>query len=146
METLLLKIRIAVLWIFMAVAMSASMVLWFMRPGAINEIMSGMMEGLQISTGLLLFFSLFWLIPLAMAFLSITLKDVANRKANIILSIIFTVFYIGHLFMHLIKGPLTILIVLMCVLMILLPVLIFWHAWKWPKQKVWSIDWLIVSC
>jgi len=135
METLLLKIKITVLWIFMAVAMSASMVLGFMRPGAIDEIMSGTMEGLQINTGLLLFFSLFWLIPLAMAFLSITLKDVANRKANIILGIIFTVFYIVHLFMHLIKGPLTILIVLMSVLMILLPALIFWYAWKWPKQK-----------
>ncbi len=140
MEILLLKIRIAVLWIFMAVAMSASMVLWFMGPGAIDEIMSGTMEGLRITTGLLLFFSLFWLIPLAMAFLSITLKDVANRKVNIILGIIFAVFYIGHLFMHLIKGPLTILIVLMCILMIILPVLIFWYAWKWPKQKVWIID------
>jgi len=135
METLLLKIRIAVLWIFLAVAMSASMVLGFMRPGAIDEIMSGTMEGMQISTGLLLFFLLFWLIPLVMAFLSVTLKDLANRKANIILGIIFTVFYIGHLFMHLIKGPLTILIVLMSVLMILLPALIFWYAWKWPKQK-----------
>lgn len=136
MEILLLKIRIAVLWIFLAVAMSASMILWFMAPGAIDEIMSGMAEGMQISTGLLLFFLLFWLIPLAMAFLSITLKDLANRKANIILGIIFTVFYIGHLFMHLIKGPLTILIVLMCVLMILLPALIFWYAWKWPKKEV----------
>jgi hypothetical protein len=136
METLLLKIKIAVLWIFMAVAMSASMILSFMGPGAIDEIMSGTMEGLQINTGLLLFFALFWLIPLAMAFLSITLKDVANRKANIILGTIFTIFYIGHLFMHLIKGPLTILIVLMCVLMILLPALILWYAWKWPKQKV----------
>jgi hypothetical protein len=30
--------------------------------------------------------------------------------------------------------------VLMCVLMILLPALILWYAWKWPKQKVWVID------
>jgi len=136
METLLLKIRIAVLWIFMAVAMSASMVLWFMRPGAINEIMSGMMEGMSISTGLLLFFALFWLIPLIMSFLSVTLSDNVNRKANIILGAIFTIFYIGHLFMHLVRGPLTILILLMCILMILPPALIFRYAWKWPKQKV----------
>ncbi|GAH16872.1 unnamed protein product, partial [marine sediment metagenome] len=46
METLLLKIRIAILWIFLAVAMSASMILWFMAPGAIDEIMSGMAEGM----------------------------------------------------------------------------------------------------
>ena len=36
---MLLKIKIAVLWIFLAVAMSASMILWFMAPGAIDEIM-----------------------------------------------------------------------------------------------------------
>jgi len=70
MEILLLKIRIAVLWIFLAVATSASMILWFMATGGIDEIMSGMAEGMQISTGLLLFFLLFWLIPLAMAFLT----------------------------------------------------------------------------
>ena len=103
-------------------------------PGGIDEIMSGMAEGMQISTGLLLFFLLFWLIPLAMAFLSVTLKDLANRKANIILGIIFTVFYIGHLFMHLTRGSLPLDHLVMCVLMILLPALILWYAWKWPKQ------------
>ena len=136
METLLLKIKIAILWIFLAVAMSASMILWLMGPGAIDEIMSGMMEGMSISTGLLLFFALFWLIPLIMSFLSVTLSDNVNRKANIILGAIFTIFYIGHLFMHLVRGPLTILILLMCILMILPPALIFRYAWKWPKQKV----------
>ena len=136
METLLLKIRIAVLWIFLAVAMSATRILYFMTPGVIDEIISGMTEGMQITTGLLLFFSLLWLIPLVMAFLSVTLKDVANRKANIILGIIFTVFYIGHLFMHLMKGQLPLDHLVMCILMIILPALIFWYAWKWPKQKV----------
>jgi len=136
METLLLKIKIAVLWIFLAVAMSASRILWFMAPGTIDEIMSGMAEGMQISTGLLLFFALPWLIPLAMAFLSVTLKDLANRKANIILGIIFTVFYIGHLFMHIIQGKLPFDHLVMCILMIILPALIFWYAWKWPKKEV----------
>ncbi len=135
METLLLKIRIAILWIFLAVAMSASMILWFMGPGAIDEIMSGIAEGMQINTALLLFFLLFWLIPLIMAFLSVTLKDVANRKTNIILAIIFIIFYVGHLLRHLTLGPLPLEHLVMCVLTILLPALIFWYAWKWPKQK-----------
>ena len=135
METLLLKIKIAILWIFLAVAMSASMILGLMGPGAIDEIMSGMLEGMRISSGLLLFFSLFWLIPLIMSFLSVTLSDNANRKLNIILGAIFTIFYIGHLFMHLIKGPLPLEHLVMCILMILPPALIFWYAWKWPKQK-----------
>ena len=132
MENLLLKVRIAVLWIFLAVAMSASMILYFMEPGAIEEIMTGIMEGLKINSGTIIFFSLFWLIPMAMAFLSVTLQDMINRKINIILGIIFTIFYIGHLFMHLMRGELPLDHLIMCLLMILLPVLILWYALKWP--------------
>ena len=132
MENLLLKVRIAVLWIFLAVAMSASMILYFMEPGAIEEVMTGIMEGLKINSGTIIFFSLFWLIPMAMAFLSVTLQDMINRKINIILGIIFTVFYIVHLFMHLMRGELPLDHLIMCLLMILLPALILWYALKWP--------------
>ena len=132
MENLLLKVRIAVLWIFLAVAMSASMILYFMEPGAIEEVMTGIMEGLNINSGTIIFFSLFWLIPMAMAFLSVTLQDMINRKINIMLGIIFTIFYIVHLFMHLMKGELPLDHLIMCLLMILLPVLILWYALKWP--------------
>ena len=132
MENILLKVRIEVLWIFLAVAMSASMILYFMEPGAIEEIMTGIMEGLKINSGTIIFFSLFSLIPLAMAFLSVTLQDMINRKINIILGIIFTIFYIVHLFMHLMRGELPLDHLIMCLLMILLPVLILWYALKWP--------------
>ena len=132
MENLLLKVRIAVLWIFLAVAMSASMILYFMEPGAIEEIMTGIIEGLKINSGTIIFFSLFWLIPMAMAFLSVTLQDMINRKINIILGIIFTIFYIVHLFMHLMRGELPLDHLIMCLLMILLPVLILWYVLKWP--------------
>lgn len=40
MENLALKIRIAVLWIFMAVGMSAAMLLALMMPDVIDEIRS----------------------------------------------------------------------------------------------------------
>ena len=132
MENMLLKVRIAVLWIFLAVAMSASMILYFMGPGAIEEVMTGIMEGLKINSGTIIFFSFFWLIPMAMAFLSVTLQDSINRKINIILGIIFTVFYIGHLLMHLMQGKLPVDHLVMCLLMILLPALILWYALKWP--------------
>jgi len=112
--------------------MSASMILYFMGPGAIEEVMTGIMEGLKITSGIILFFSFFWLIPMAMAFLSVTLQDSINRKINIILGIIFTVFYIGHLLMHFMRGELPLDHLIMCLLMILLPALILWYALKWP--------------
>jgi len=58
METLAWKVRIAVLWIFLAVMMSASVGLVLLEPGAIEEIMTGEMEGTEISEGLLLMSSL----------------------------------------------------------------------------------------
>lgn len=74
MEILRWKTRIAVLWIFMAVAMSAHSVLYFMGPNAIEEI-----EGMHVSAGMLFFMAIFWWVPLVMAVLSLTLKDSANR-------------------------------------------------------------------
>ena len=131
MEKLTLKIRIAVLWLFMAVAMSAHGVLSVFEPGVIEQITSGEM---QISAGMFLFMSLFWLVPLIMAFLSVTLKDVANRWANIILGIVFAVLNIFHLTEHF-AHPLVHQLLIVCST-IVVAVLIFWYALKWPKQKV----------
>jgi hypothetical protein len=58
METLRLRIKISVLWIFMAVAMSAHSVLAFMEPGVWEEL-----EAMQMGAGMFLFMALFWLIP-----------------------------------------------------------------------------------
>ena len=135
METLLLKVRIAVLWIFLAVGMSASMILALMGPGFIEEVMSGEMEGMKISAGLTIFFSLFWLIPLIMAFLSVTLKDGANRKTNLILGILFLVFNIIHLISHLVQGNLPVDHLVMCIFAIVVPALIVWYSWKWPREE-----------
>jgi len=135
MEVLAWKVRISVLWLFCAVAMSASMVLSLMDPGVIEGVMAGEMEAWQISAGLLLFVSLFWLIPLVMAFLSLTLKDAANRWANIILGIVFAVFTIVNVIAHTMKGEPPVGHLLIVLSMIVVPALIAWHAWKWPTQE-----------
>ncbi len=134
MEVLTLKIRLAVLWIFMAVAMSAYVVLAFMTEGAIEAVTSGEFEGIQITDASLWILALFWLIPLTMAFLSVTLKDSMNRWANMIAGLGFAIVYIiaaigtlsegetgGHLLMEFSKAAAAILVV--------------WYAWKWPRQE-----------
>ena len=131
MESLNLKIRIAVLWIFMAVAMSAHGVLSVFEPGVIEQITSGEM---QIGAGMFVFMSLFWLVPLIMAFFSVTLKDVANRWANIILGIAFTVLNVFHLTEHLAHPSVHQSLVICSTVVVAF--LIFWYALKWPKQKV----------
>jgi len=130
-ETLTWKIRIAVLWIFMAVAISAHSVLSFMEPGVVQKILSGELAG----PGMMFFMSLFWWVPLVMAFLSVTLKDVANRWANIILGVVFTALNVFHLTEHVLAGP-SVHQILIIGSTVVVTALIVWHAWKWPKQKV----------
>ena len=134
MEILRWKTRLSVLWVFMAVGMSAAMILYFMVPGVVEEIIAGEMEGMQISDGLLAGFTIFWLIPLIMAVLCLTLKDAPNRWTNFVLSIIFGVFYlvdvIGDLSRVGLSGD-----TLMGIAAIVVAAFIAWFAWKWPKQE-----------
>jgi len=128
MKILQWKIRISVLWIFMAVAMSAHGVLAFMEPGAMEQI-----GEMQMGAGMLLFMALFWWVPLVMAVLSVTLKDLANRWANIILGIVFTALNIFHLIEHLTDPSAHQILIIGSTVVV--TALIFWHALKWPKQE-----------
>ena len=128
MESLTLKVRISVLWIFMGVA--GWRCVHFMEAGLVEQVLSGEM---QISAGEWLFMAFFWLIPLTMAFLSVTLKDVANRWANIILGIVFTLLNIFHLAEHLAQPVVHQILIVASTVVV--AVLIVWYAWKWPKQE-----------
>ena len=128
MEILRWKIRISVLWIFMAVAMSAHGVLAFMEPGAMEQI-----GEMQMGAGMLLFMALFWWVPLVMAVLSVTLKDLANRWTNMILGIVFTALNIFHLIEHLADPSAHQILIIGSTVVV--TALIFWHALKWPKQE-----------
>lgn len=134
MENLVWKMRISILWIFLAVSMSAAMILYIMASGVIEEIITGEMEGMEISAGILMIFALFWLIPLIMAFLTLVLKDVVNRWSNAGLGLFFAVFYIIDISGHLSRGEEFGGHALVGVAGIIVALLIFWHAWKWPKK------------
>ena len=95
MEVLRWKTRIALLWVFMAVAVSAHMLSLIGEPGGLEWMIS---ECEAMGPAWWIVGSLYWLIPLWLAFLSLTLKDSANRWTNFVLGIIFTIWSILHLF------------------------------------------------
>ena len=129
--------RIAVLWLFMAVAMSAHVVLSVFEPGVVEQIASGKM---QIGEEMFLFMALFWLIPLTVAYLSVTLKDSANRRANITLGILFTALNIFHLLFELMVQPSIHMVqwslhqLLIDGSTVVVTALVVWYAWKWHKE------------
>ena len=140
MGNLALKVKIAVLWLFMAVVYSAHMALSIFEPGVIELITDGKM---QLSEGEFIFSAFFaWLIPLTMAFLSVTLKDSANRWANIIVGIVITAVNIFHLLYEQLTQPSfhmaqpSIHQLLLNISTVVVAALIVWYAWRWPKQEV----------
>jgi hypothetical protein len=136
MEELVWKIRISVLWLIMGAGLSGAMILQMFVPGFINNIIAGEIEGMEISTGILIVFSLFWIIFLTMAFLTLVLKEKINRYANAILGIFFIFFMIYDLYSSLSAQEFSGSNLLQIFGMIF-AFLIFWHAWKWPvKSKV----------
>ena len=97
----------------------------------IEEIMSGEVEGVALTPGMLVFMALFWLVPLWLAFVSMTVKNSCNRWVNFVLGIVFTLSNIFHLVEHL-ASPAQILIIGSTVVV---TALIAWYAWRWPKQE-----------
>jgi hypothetical protein len=133
-ENLALKIRLAVLWLFVAVTMSANTILYFVVPSVIDEIRAGKVVGMQVGPELLLVMAVtyFW-VPLVMAVLSLTLKDKANRWVNTILGI----FYAGFILFELVMNITTVAypyMILMDTSAIVVAALIAWYAYKWSKQ------------
>lgn len=118
------------LWIFMAVAMYRCTSL--MEAGMIERITSGELAEVQ-TPGMMLLITVSWLIPLIMAFLSVTLEDSANRWASMGLGVVFTLFNIYHLTIH--SGEPTVYGILIVAATVVVTALIAWYAWKWPVQE-----------
>ena len=134
MDNVDLRVRLAVLWILIAVAGSIAVLLSMMEEGFIEEVIAGRIEEMEptvwtYSMGIPFFFILL------MAFLSVTLKDSTNRRVNIIAGSVFTILFTitemervagGHVGGDRLFG----------IPVIVGAILIVWYAWKWPKPGV----------
>lgn len=131
MENLRWNIRISFLWVFMAVAMSAHLALYVFEPGAIEKITTG---GWDLDEGMFVLLTLFWLVPLTMAVLSVSLKDLINRWTNIIVGLAAIGFSIAHFALCPLKEP-SIHQFIIVGSSIIVAVLILFLSLKWPKEK-----------
>jgi len=129
------KIKIAVLWLIYGVAVLAEAILGFLELGVIEQVIAGEVEGMQITPELLLVFAIIFLIPLVLAFLSLTLKDSINRWLNIIAGIVLAVFGLLGPVEYLAKqSAYSAYVTLFGIVLVVVAALIVWYAWK-SKQK-----------
>jgi len=122
-----------VLWLFYAVAFLVVMILASFEPGVLKQFLdTGEMEGMKIGPEILLVFAVLLLVPLVMAFVSVTLRDSVNRWANVVVGGVFTVFQLVAL-IEILAQP-SAWEILMELSKVVAPALIVWYAWK-SKQK-----------
>lgn len=128
------KIKISVLWIIFGI-----LGVWFplselSLPSYVVEIMKGFHEGVP-PPEFMLVLVITGIIPLVMAFLSLTLKDKANRWANIIVGTVFAVAGIVDPIMYVTKqSAYSAYAILTGIVLVVTAALIVWIAWK-SKQK-----------
>jgi fucose 4-O-acetylase-like acetyltransferase len=130
-DIVLYKVRIAILWLFSEVAFLGIVVITFLKPGILSDILSGNIQGMQIGQELLAFYAFIVLFPLTMAFLTVTIKNSINRPLNIaagVLGVILSFIGISDQF----TNPYAYAVAIW-VAKILVDASIIWYAYKWPK-------------
>ena len=126
------KIKLSAAWAAVMFLYVYADIFGLYKPGFIQEIMTGELAiGFQINQVFLLGIAILMAIPSVMVFLSLTLKPKANRLANIVLGIVYTVVMLVTMFM---PGAWAYYIFL-GIVEVVLTVLIVRYAWKWPKQE-----------
>jgi len=101
-------------------------------PVALNELVAGTSE-IAVTNVMLLVLSVILAIPIVMSVLSLTLKDKANRRANLSTGIFFVVWELVFLIFVYSQAPVYELFWGIAYLVFV--TLVVWYAWTWPKQE-----------
>ena len=138
METLRWKVRIALLGIIAAVSMSAHMILITFDAAAVksaNEWAASAGQADWVVT------TLFWLGPLWLAFVVMTLQGKSGRWVTLVAATLLTILNVWHFFICAVPllpgGPYphpTAHHILLVGSSVVATALIVWYAWNWPKQ------------
>ena len=84
MDGLLFRMRVAVLWVAVAVALVGSVALFVYEEGALEEMLAGMAEGEPLDDTALFMLTAFVLLPLVMVGVTLLLNDRLNRYVNVV--------------------------------------------------------------
>jgi poly(A) polymerase Pap1 len=125
------KIKLSGLWAALMFFYLYRDVLGFMEPGHVEDLLAGELAGVRMTQAVLLGSAVLMAIPSIMVFLSLVLKAKANRWANVFLGVIHIAILGGTFFV----GEVSALYAFYAIAVLLLIVVIVWHAWKWPEPE-----------
>lgn len=123
------KALLSTLWIFALFNVIFGDIHKFFRPGFLEEVMTGTVNGVQMADKFLLVAAILLEIPIAMILLSRVLKYRINRWANIILGALTIVIVIAN-------GVTDLDDIFFVSTVIVALLLVVWRAWKWPNPEL----------
>ena len=126
------KIILSSLWVARMLSSLQGDTTRFHDPVALKELVAGTSEITATNT-LLLVMSIIMAVPIFMSFLSLTLKDKANRRANLSVGIFFVLFEL--VFLIFVYSQSAAYEIFWGITYLIFASLVVWYAWKWPKQK-----------
>ena len=103
-------------------------------PVALKELVAGT-SAVRVTNELLFLMSMIFAIPILMSFLSLTLKDRANRWTNRSLGILFVAFDLSFLGLALFLWQFSAYETFWSLVYLVFTALIVWYAWAWPQQE-----------
>jgi uncharacterized membrane protein HdeD (DUF308 family) len=124
-----IKLKLSALWlVFMMLYIYTDFYTLYMA-GKIQEMMSGAMDGVEVSQVSLLVVAIITIIPAFMIFLSLVVRANVNRWLNIILGILHIAIGVVNL-----VGATWAYYIFYGISLTLVAILIVVFAWKWPKN------------
>ncbi len=123
-----MKALLSTLWIFVLFNLIFRDLHDLFRPGLLEEMMTGIVNGTRVTDEMLLVGGIMMEIPISMVLLSRVLQYKLNRWANIITGAISIAFVIG-------TGAKDLDDIFFATIEVVALSLIVWYAWKWPKQE-----------
>ena len=92
LNALWFRVRVAVLWLAVAVALSGSLLLGVFVPGALEELLAGEIEEQALTDAVGYGLAMLVVIPLVMAAVTLLISDRVNRYVNLIAALVFGLF------------------------------------------------------
>ena len=123
------RARLSATWVFVMLNMVFADILSFMSPGALQQVLAGTADGIQITPAFLLVAAVVAQVPIAMVLLSLLLPQRTARWANIAAAMVTVAFVLG-------MGSSTPHYVFIAALETIGCLAIAWWSWTWrPAER-----------
>ncbi len=122
------KVILSTLWIFVMLCIAYADLIGFIEPGTLEKIINGD-TGFVLTPAIILIFSLFQAIPIAMILVSRWFRRDVNRWLNIVASVLTLLYVLGGGNWESVSYP------VFATLEVIAMLGIIWQAWTWRNDK-----------